>query len=84
MKKQYCKPLAVVENFALSQHIASCQNVMVSNLAIREGCDADAKDPVSFPVSDLFYTDLSKHCAVDGSDMYCYINGGGDTYVFTS
>ena len=35
MKKQYCKPLAVVENFALSQHIASCQNVMVSNLAIR-------------------------------------------------
>ena len=61
MKKQYCKPLAVVENFALSQHIASCQNVMVSNLAIREGCDADAKGSGQFSgVRPLLYGSVEK------------------------
>ena len=85
MKKAYKKPLAIIENFELSQHIAACQNIMVSNMAIRDGCDADAKDSSSFPVSDLFYTDLGgSRCRVDGEDMYCYTEGGSDTFVFIS
>lgn len=85
MKKAYQKPLAVIENFELSQHIAACQNLMVSNQAIREGCDADPKpDSSSMAPPDLFYTDLGQACGVDGSDMYCYTKGGSDTFVFIS
>lgn len=83
MKKAYKKPMAVIESFELSQHIASCQNIMVSNQAIRQGCDADSKDP-SFPMNDLFYSDISQTCITDGSDMYCYTNGVSDTFVFIS
>lgn len=84
MKKAYQKPLAVIENFELSQHIAACQNLMVSNQAIRNGCDADAKDPSTFPVNNVFYSAISTACKTDGSEMYCYGNGGSDTYVFIS
>ena len=85
MKKVYTKPLAVIENFELSQHIAACQNIMVANSAIRDGCDADPK-PGSGSIAspNLFYTDLAKDCTVDGEDMYCYTTGGTSTFVFTS
>lgn len=84
MKKAYKKPLAVIENFELSQHIAACQYLMVSNQAIREGCDADAKDPTKFPVNNIFYSKISEDCITDGESMYCYGNGGSDTFVFIS
>lgn len=86
MKKAYQKPLAVIENFELSQHIAACQNLMVSNQAIREGCDADPKSgSSSIAPPGLFYTALTNDvCQVDGSDMYCYTKGGTNTFVFTS
>ena len=85
MKKAYKKPLAVIENFELSQHIAACQNLMVSNQAIRNGCDADPKDNTSMAPAGLFYTALTDVvCVVDGEDMYCYTEGGSDTFVFTS
>lgn len=86
MKKAYKKPLAVIENFELSQHIAACQNPMVRNEAIREGCSADPKpDSPSMAPPGLFYTALTNDmCNVDGEDMYCYTEGGSDTFVFTS
>lgn len=84
MKKAYKKPLAVIENFELSQHIAACQNLMVSNQAIRTGCTADAKDPDEFPVNNVFYSKLTPNCKTDGESMYCYGNGGSDTFVFIS
>ena len=84
MKKVYQKPLAVIENFELSQHIAACQNLMVSNQAIRNGCDADAKDPNTFPVNNVFYSAITEACQKDGSDMYCYTNGADETFVFIS
>lgn len=84
MKKAYQKPLAVIENFELSQHIAACQNLMVSNQAIRKGCDADAKDPSTFPVDNVFYSAIADACKTDGSDMYCYTNGADETFVFIS
>lgn len=86
MKKAYQKPLAVIENFELSQHIAACQNVMVSNQAIRNGCHADPK-PGSSSIAPpgLFYTALTNDmCSVDGEDMYCYTNGADETFVFIS
>ena len=86
MKKAYTKPLAVIENFELSQHIAACQNLMVSNQAIREGCHADPKpDSSSIAPPGLFYTALTDDtCTVDGEDMYCYTKGGTSTFVFIS
>ena len=85
MKKVYQKPLAVIENFELSQHIAACQYLMVSNQAIRNGCHADPKDNTSMAPAGLFYTALTNDmCTVDGEDMYCYTGGGSDTFVFTS
>lgn len=83
MKKVYQKPLAIIEKFELSQHIAACQNAMMPNHAIRQGCDADPK-PGSGAPPNLFYTDLAISCKVDGEDMYCYTEGGSDTFVFTS
>lgn len=41
MRKIYCKPRIEIEKFELSQHIATCEHIMVTNQAIREGCDAD-------------------------------------------
>lgn len=86
MKKVYQKPLAVIENFELSQHIAACQNLMVSNQAIREGCHADPKpDSSSIAPPGLFYKALTDDtCTVDGEDMYCYTKGGTSTFVFIS
>ena len=85
MKKVYKKPLAVIENFELSQHIAACQNLMVANSAIRDGCNADPKPGTSsIAPPDLFYTDLTPACTVDGEDMYCYTEGGSNTFVFIS
>lgn len=85
MKKAYKKPLAIIENFELSQHIAACQNLMVSNQAIRNGCDADPKNDTSIAPHGLFYTALTNDtCTVDGEDMYCYTEGGSDTFVFIS
>lgn len=86
MKKAYQKPLAVIENFELSQHIAACQNLMVSNQAIRNGCDADPKPDYSSMIpSGLFYQALDNDvCAVDGEQLYCYTNGADETFVFIS
>lgn len=85
MKKAYKKPLAIIENFELSQHIAACQNLMVSNQAIRNGCHADPKNDTSIAPPGLFYTALTNDtCTVDGEDMYCYTEGGSDTFVFIS
>lgn len=85
MKKAYKKPLAVIENFELSQHIAACQNLMVSNQAIRNGCHANPKNDTSIAPPGLFYTALTNDtCTVDGEDMYCYTEGGSDTFVFIS
>lgn len=84
MKKVYQKPLAIIEKFELSQHIAACQNAMTPNQAIRQGCNADPKPDSGVP-SGLFYTALTNDaCTVDGEDMYCYTKGGSDTFVFTS
>lgn len=84
MKKVYQKPLAIIEKFELSQHIAACQNAMTPNQAIREGCHANPK-PGSEAPSGLFYQALTDDtCSVDGEDLYCYTNGGSDTFVFTS
>ncbi len=44
MKKEYHKPTIVIERFEMSQHIATCEHIMVANQAIREGCDADNPD----------------------------------------
>ena len=85
MKKAYKKPLAVIENFELSQHIAACQNLMVSNQAIRNGCNADPKGDAPMVPAGLFYTALTNAmCNVDGEQLYCYTNGVDDTFVFTS
>lgn len=85
MKKVYSKPLAVIETFELSQHIAACQNLMVSHHAIRNGCSADPKDDTSMAPPGLFYTALTDDvCAVDGEQLYCYTNGADETFVFIS
>ena len=85
MKKVYQKPLAVIENFELSQHIAACQNIMVSNQAIRNGCSADPKDDTSMAPAGLFYQVLTDDmCTVDGEQLYCYTNGADETFVFIS
>lgn len=83
MKKIYEKPLVVIESFELSQHIAACQfPIKDKTQAVKEGCQASVPD---LGVKGLFYMSLDNDtCTVDGEDMYCYTNGGSETFVFSS
>lgn len=83
MKKKYEKPMALIENFELSQHIAMRQfPIRDKSQAVKEGCYANVPD---LGVTGLFYTSLDNDaCTVDGEDMYCYTNGGSETFVFNS
>lgn len=83
MKKTYKKPVAVIESFELSQHIAACaQPIKNKNSAIKEGCSADVPN---LGITGLFYTALDNDiCVVDGEDMYCYTKGGSEAFVFSS
>lgn len=83
MKKVYTKPIVVIENFELSQHIAACSfPIKDKTTAVKEGCHASVP---GLGITGLFYQSLDNDtCAVDGEDMYCYTNGGSETFVFSS
>lgn len=83
MKKVYKKPVVVIENFELSQHIAACQ-VPIKNktYAVKEGCHADA--PGLGEVGLFYWKIPGNTCAVDGEQFYCYTNGGNEAFVFSS
>lgn len=83
MKKVYTKPMVMIENFELSQHIATCNfPIKDKTQAVKAGCHANVPD---LGVVGLFYTSLDNDtCTVDGEGMYCYTNGGSETFVFSS
>ena len=82
MKKVYKKPIVMIEEFSLSQHIAACQEpVKNKTSAVKQGCTANVP---TLGIEGLFYTALGKACTVDGEDMYCYTKGGSESYVFSS
>lgn len=91
MKKRYEKPMVYIESFEMSQHIATCTDVLKKNQAIREGCStewvdedhSDDKLEQDFLLN-LFYTSLGKDCITDGDEQYCYTESTGPITIFTS
>lgn len=83
MKKVYKKPMVVIEEFNLSQHIAACQQPIKNKTsAVKAGCSADVP---SLGITGLFYTAVENSaCTVDGENIYCYTKGGSDAFVFSS
>lgn len=77
MKKTYEKPMVVIEEFTLSQHIAVACTIPIreNNSTILEGCSADVSTPIPSEGGKLFYMMLEgTACDADGSEFYCYIN----------
>lgn len=83
MKKSYMKPMAMIESFDLSQHIAACaEPIKNKNSVVTEGCSADIP---SIGATNIFYWGVvGNMCESDGEEMYCYTKGGSGNFVFSS
>lgn len=73
--KAYQKPQLFYEKFELSQHIASCDLVLTSQLGYGSGCHADGNIGGITPVEGLFLRDDSScHTTIKSFESYCYTN----------